>query len=367
MKESRIYLSPPNVGNEENETLKNVIADGWISSVGPSIDIFEQRLEKVYSSHRILALNSGTSALHLSLILSNIQKGDIVLVSTFTFAASVNVILYQGAVPVFIDSEKETWNLDPGLLKEYLESSKVKPKAVIVTHLYGVPAQIDRLKLICNEHGILLIEDAAEAVGSTHNNMPLGSFGDFGILSFNGNKIITTSGGGALITNGENYDRGFHISSQANSGDKDYYHKEVGYNYRMSNVLAGIGIAQLEKINDFVALKRSIFSSYQDHLSEFFFFPEEPSNSFCNRWLTTPVAKNKIDIERLISFLDENDIESRRLWRPMHLQPIFKKFETISNGVSEDFYSRGLCLPSGTGLKRDQQDYVIEKILAFVS
>lgn len=367
MKRSKIYLSPPNVGSEEKALLQEVMTEGWISAVGPSIDQFERDLEESHSSRRVLALNSGTSALHLSLVLSKIGNGDQVLVSTFTFAACANVILYQRAIPVFMDSEKETWNLDPDILETYLRNVLVKPKALILTHLYGVPARIEKIKAICEEYEIILIEDAAEAVGSSINDKPLGSFGDFGILSFNGNKIITSSGGGALITNDEGHKKGLHLSTQANSGKSDYYHFEVGYNYRMSNVLAGIGIAQLRKLDEFVAKKRSIFNHYKAHLSKWFDFPEELESTFCNRWLTTPLAKENVDIVKLIEHLDGFDIESRRLWRPLHLHPAYDSYQIIGNEVAVELYEKGICLPSGTGLTVEQQDYVIDKIQKFMN
>lgn len=366
MKNSRIYLSPPNVGTQESEMLFDVMKDGWISSVGPSLDLFEADLEKIYAAKKVLALNSGTSALHLALVLSGVGRADTVLVSTFTFAASVNVILYQGATPVFIDSEKETWNLDPGLLLEYLQRTQQKPKALIVTHLYGVPAQIEVIKRICKEYEIILIEDAAEAVGSSFNGKPLGSFGDLGILSFNGNKIITTSGGGALITNGEGYKKGLHLATQANSGKSDYYHSEVGYNYRMSNVLAGMGVVQLQRLEEFVSKKRAIFDYYKDHLSAWFDFPVEPDSTFCNRWLTTLTSKTDMDMTRLIIHLDESNIESRRLWRPLHLHPAYSSYGFEGSAVAEELYNKGICLPSGTGITFEELDYVIERLLEFM-
>ncbi|MFK7953440.1 MAG: aminotransferase class I/II-fold pyridoxal phosphate-dependent enzyme [Ekhidna sp.] len=367
MKNDRIYLSPPNVGEEEKEELVKVMSEGWVSTVGPTINYFEKDLERLYSDKRVLALNSGTSALHLSLILAKIGRDDKVLVSTLTFVASANVILYQGAIPIFIDSEEKSWNVDPDLLEEYLRSTASKPQALIVTHLYGVPAEIKRLRNICDEYQILLIEDAAEALGSTSDNIPLGAFGDYGILSFNGNKIITTSGGGALITNEQGYEKGLLLSTQANSGKSDYYHKDVGYNYRMSNVLAGIGVVQIGKLDSFVKKKRIIFNYYRSHLSELFEFPEEKRNEFCNRWLTTPIVKEDIDINDLITFLENRNIETRRLWRPMHRQPIFEEFDSVSNGVSEGLYEKVICLPSGTGLTERELDYVIDHIKNFFS
>ena len=284
----RIYLSPPNTGVLEKERLNEVIDDGWVASSGPQLDLFERKLEERIDGKRVLGVNSGTSALHLALVLCNIGKGDEIVVGSFTFASCANVVMYQGAVPVFMDSETDSWNLNPNLLREYLSSQKKKPKAVIVTHLYGVPAKIEEIKKICDEHHLALIEDAAEALGSTYKNQQVGSFGSMGIISFNGNKIITTSGGGALIGDESQYGRGLFLATQANRLTFGYDHSEVGYNYRMSNVLAGIGLAQLDKLEKFVTRKRQIADYYQSALTtKVFDFPDEPQHTFCNRWLST--------------------------------------------------------------------------------
>lgn len=366
MNNPRIYLSPPNVSSAEKEMLLKVMDEGWIAPMGSSIDQFEENISLLYDNRRVLGLNSGTSALHLSLILSGVVEGDDVLVGTFTFAACVNVVLYQKANPIFIDSEYDTWNLDPEILSNYLKTTKKKPKAAVITHLYGVPAQIDSIKKICSEHNVILIEDAAEAVGSTWENKPLGVFGDFGILSFNGNKIVTTGGGGALLTNKEGYDRGIYLATQANSGKSDFYHESVGYNYRMSNVLAGIGVAQLEKLDQFVSKKRKIFDCYKEHLTTWFIFPSEQKAAYCNRWLSTPLAKERIDISGLIEFLEKSNIESRRLWRPLHMHPAYLHYDFMGSGIAEEIYDTGICLPSGTGMSDDQQNLIIEKILDFM-
>jgi pyridoxal phosphate-dependent aminotransferase EpsN len=367
MSNSRIYLSPPNVGNEEEEELLKVIKGGWISSVGSAIDDFEQNLELIFSNQRVLALNSGTSALHLSLVLSGVGRGDDVIVGSFTFASCANVVLYQGATPVFMDSEAATWNLDPDLLKEYLKKTNKLPKALILTHLYGVPARIVEIKRICDEYNVILIEDAAEALGSSLDGKPLGSFGDYGIVSFNGNKIVTTSGGGALIVNEDKYKRGLHLATQANSGQSDYLHYEVGFNYRISNVLAALGLAQLKKLDEFVSRKRFIFDYYRDNLSKWFEFPIEKESEFNNRWLTTPLAKGDFEIVKLVDFLEQRNIETRRLWRPLHLHPAYDQFAFFGSNIAENLYSKGICLPSGTGILDDQLSSVTEEIIKFMN
>ena len=368
MRDKRIYLSPPNVGEREKQLLTEAVESGWIAPVGPQLDLFETELERLFENRRVLAVNSGTSALHLALILSDVGSDDTVVVGTFTFAACANVILYQGAIPVFLDSEPETWNLDPALLDEYLQSCAKRPKAVIITHLYGVPAKIEEIKRICDEYEVTLIEDAAEAIGSTVNDQHVGSFGTYGIISFNGNKLITTSGGGALIVPDHTYDRGLHLATQANTGDMGYDHQEVGYNYRLSNVLAGVGIAQLEKMKDFVKRKRDIFDFYSANLPSTFQFQDEPKHCFCNRWLTTPLGDESFtDPLALIRFLEEKNIESRRLWKPLHLNKAYTDFNFFGSNVAENLYERGLCLPSGSGMTGDDLNYVAEQINSYLS
>ncbi len=370
MTDQKIYLSPPNVGSEEKKELNKVIDDGWIAPVGPHLDSFEKELEKRFNRKRVLAVNSGTSALHLALILAEVGAGDEVIVGTFTFAACANVILYERASPVFMDSESERWNLNPDLLHEYLSKNK-KPKAIIVTHLYGIPPRIDRIKELCDEYEIILIEDAAEALGSTYKHTPLGSFGSFGILSFNGNKIITTGGGGALITTNRYYDRGLYLATQANKGKYDYAHTEVGYNYRLSNVLASVGLMQLGKLEAFVQSKRQIFDFYETHLRhDLFEFPAEKEDSFCNRWLTTPLIREQhmksitpIDI---IKFLDSKNVESRRLWKPLHLHKAYSQAPFYGSTVAKNIHARGLCLPSGTSLTSEDLYFIVDQINSFI-
>ncbi len=365
MNTDRIYLSPPQVGDSEQQALIQTLEEGWIAPLGPQLDQFEQKLESQFSGQRVLALNSGTSALHLALLLAGVEQGDDVIIGSFTFCAAANATCYVGARPVFMDSEEKTWNMDPDLLKEYVRKARSGPKAVIVTHLYGMPAKIDQIRSICNEFGITLVEDAAEALGSTYDGTALGGFGTYGILSFNGNKIVTTGGGGALIANKKAYKRGLHLAMQANKGKYDYEHEEVGYNVRMSNVLAGLGIAQLDKLEIFVEKKRAIFAHYKERLAGFFDFHEEDERSASNRWLTTPLLKESfapVSPLKLIEFLDTQNIESRRLWKPLHLQPAFDGAEFIGSGASTRIYERGLCLPSGVGLTKQQQEQVVASL-----
>ncbi|MEQ9404533.1 MAG: aminotransferase class I/II-fold pyridoxal phosphate-dependent enzyme [Cyclobacteriaceae bacterium] len=372
MTDKRIYLSPPVVGEAEKKSLSNAIDSGWVAPAGPQLDQFERQLEEMFSGRRVLGVNSGTSALHLALRLLDIKPGDKVLVATFTFTACAASVRYLGAVPVFLDSEKETWNLDPAVLSEYLKNSEQKPKALIVTHLYGMPARIQEIKDICEEFGIDLIEDAAEAMGSVYKDHFPGSFGKFGIVSFNGNKIVTTSGGGILITDDNGYDHGKYLSTQANSERYGYDHNEVGYNYRLSNVLASIGVAQLSRLDEFIQRKREIFAHYKAHLSaDVFEFHDEAPGSYSNRWLTTPLIRSeyqeKVKPLELIRFLDDRNIECRQLWKPLHLHGAYSAFEFVGTGVAEKIFMRGLCLPSGSSLSTEQQDYVITHINEYLT
>ncbi len=371
MKNERIYLSPPNVGDMERESLISSLNSGWVAPVGPSIDEFEVELRKYYRGKPVVALNSGTSALHLALILAGVGDGDHVLVSSFTFVACANVILYERAVPVFLDSEDQTWNLDPEVLSEYLGNLSMTgtlPKAVIVTHLYGMPARIQRMKSICDQYSVCLIEDAAESLGSEIDSLPVGGFGQYGIVSFNGNKIVTTSSGGALICDEKNKKRAIYLATQANSGHHGYNHLEVGFNYRMSNILAGLGVSQLTRLDEFVKKKRCIFNAYKKSLFEDFYFLPEPSNCFSNRWLTVCLINNdKMNVRKLIDFLESNHIESRLLWKPLHMHSAYSSAKFIGSGVCERIYRKGLCLPSGTGLTNEQQDFVILTIRKWIA
>ena len=369
-KKNRIWLSPPHIEGKEKEYISSVFKSNWIAPIGPHISMFENGISKVTDNSFSVALNSGTSAIHLALILLNVKRSDVVLCPTFTFAATINPIKYLGAKPVFIDSEVNTWNMCPVLLEKAIKdllSVGKRPKAIILVHLYGMPAMLDRIIKISNNYNIPIIEDNAEGLGSKYNKKPLGSFGTFGVLSFNGNKIITTSGGGALISKNKNLiNRARKLASQSKE-DKPYYeHLEVGYNYRLSNVCAAIGLGQLETLNHKVKKKREINSYYRKKLaknSEVEFI-NESKGSFSNYWLTTIILKkNKlINREKLRLYLEEANIESRPLWKPMHLQPIFKKCQSYLNGVAEDLFNNGLCLPSGTNLKDSDLQRIIYKI-----
>ena len=369
-KKNRIWLSPPHIEGKEKEYISNVFKTNWIAPIGPHISLFENGISKVTDNSFSVALNSGTSAIHLALILLNVKRSDVVLCPTFTFAATINPIKYLGAKPVFIDSEVNTWNMCPVLLEKAIKdllSVGKRPKAIILVHLYGMPAMLDRIIKISNNYNIPIIEDNAEGLGSKYNKKPLGSFGTFGVLSFNGNKIITTSGGGALISKNKNLiNRARKLASQSKE-DKPYYeHLEVGYNYRLSNVCAAIGLGQLETLNHKVKKKREINSYYRKKLAKNteVEFINESKGSFSNYWLTTIILKkNKlINREKLRLYLEEANIESRPLWKPMHLQPIFKKCQSYLNGVAEDLFNNGLCLPSGTSLKDSDLQRIIYKI-----
>ena len=371
MKENKkIWLSPPHMGGRERELVKEAFDANWIAPVGPHISNFEQELSKLSQDFNIAALSSGTAAIHLALILAGVQKNDNVICSSFTFSASVNPIKYLGANPIFIDSEKESWNMCPELLtkaiKDGIKNNK-KPKAIILVHLYGMPAKLDELIGVASSFEIPLIEDAAEALGSKYKNQQLGTFADFGIYSFNGNKIITTSGGGALVCkNKKLIEKAKFLATQARDEAPHYEHSEVGYNYRMSNVCAAIGVGQLEVLTERVTRKREIFNFYKNELSMIkeITFLEELEVSFSNYWLTTILLdKNStIDREQLRLHLEKDNIESRPLWKPMHLQPVFKDCKSYDNGVSEDLFNRGLCLPSGTAMTTEDLKRIVKKV-----
>lgn len=371
MKENKkIWLSPPHMGGRERELVKEAFDANWIAPVGPHISNFEQELSKLSQNFNIAALSSGTAAIHLALILAGVQKNDNVICSSFTFSASVNPIKYLGANPIFIDSDKESWNMCPELLtkaiKDGIKNNK-KPKAIILVHLYGMPAKLDEIIGVANSFEIPIIEDAAEALGSKYKNQQLGTFADFGIYSFNGNKIITTSGGGALVCkNKKLIEKAKFLATQARDVAVHYEHSEVGYNYRMSNVCAAIGVGQLEVLTERVTRKREIFNFYKNELSMIkeITFLEELEPSFSNYWLTTILLyKNStIDREQLRLHLEKDNIESRPLWKPMHLQPVFKDCKSYVNGISEDLFNRGLCLPSGTAMTTEDLKRIVKKV-----
>ncbi len=349
----KIFLSAPHMSGNELKYIKKVFESNYIAPLGEYVDKFEESVKAYTGAPYALAVSSGTAALHLALRVLGIGKGDDVLASTFTFIGSVNAILYQGANPVFIDSEEKSWNLSPKLLEAYLQQCDKKPKALIVTHLYGMSADIEQIATLCKTHGIYLIEDAAESLGATFNGKHTGTFGDFGVYSFNGNKILTTSGGGMLITSDkERRDKAFFYATQAKEPYVHYEHREYGYNYRMSNVLAAIGVAQMEVIEERVAKKREIFEWYRKYLSdidEINFMPELP-NSRGNRWLTALTFRDK-DPMKIVHALNKISVESRPLWKPMHLQPLFKEAKSYVDGTSEKLYNNGLCVASSTTME----------------
>ena len=366
----KIWLSPPHISDNEQKYVDEAFSQNWIAPAGPHLDRFEKEISNISSNYSVAALASGTAAIHLALILLDVKQNDFVICSSFTFSASVNPIIYQKAKPVFIDSETETWNMDPILLDKAIKDcikKGNKPKAIILVHLYGFPAKLNEIMEISNKYDIPVIEDAAEAIGSKYNDQPLGTFGEIGIFSFNGNKIITTSSGGAIISKNKNYiEKAKFLSTQARDNFPHYEHSEIGYNYRMSNVCAAIGIGQIEVLESRVEKRRHIYNYYRKNLSSipFISFVEDIEEFYSNRWLTTILISNKSEINREDIRLEllKNNIESRPLWKPMHLQPVFNSYNSFNNGVSEDFFNRGLCLPSGSNMDEKDLQRVINVI-----
>lgn len=354
------------MGGDEIKFVQEAFASNWISPAGPHLQAFENELASWVGADHCVALSSGTAAIHLALIILGVVPGDEVICSSFTFSASCNPILYLGAKPVFIDSETDTWNMDPALLATAIEdriaTTGKKPKAIILVHLYGMPAKLNEVISISKRYAIPIIEDAAEALGSTYQGKFSGTFGEVGIYSFNGNKIITTSGGGALVSaTSEWITKARFLATQAREQEPHYEHKEVGYNYRLSNVCAGIGRGQLKVLHEHVQLRRSVFEYYQSALQDVpVKFVREPESFFSNRWLTTVLFDSFEQRERVRLSLEKENIESRPLWKPMHVQPVFQSFPKFVNGVSEKLFETGLCLPSGSGMLQDEQDRVIE-------
>lgn len=345
---NRIFLSAPCMSGNEIDYIKKVFESNYIAPLGEYVNKFEESIKEYTKTKNALAVSSGTAALHLALRVLDIKEDDDVLASTFTFIGSVSAILYQNANPVFLDSDEKSWNISPSLLKNYLNECEKKPKALILTHLYGQSADIEEIAKICKENDIFLIEDAAESLGATFNGKHTGTFGDFGVYSFNGNKILTTSGGGMLVSNNEEYiKKAMFYSTQARENEIFYQHEEYGYNYRMSNVLAAIGVAQMEVIEERVNKKREIFDLYKKYLSdvnEIKLMPEL-DNSRGNRWLTT-LTFEKTNYSKVMKALDEINVESRPLWKPMHMQPLFKCAKNYLDGTSEKLFEKGLCLAS---------------------
>jgi len=367
----KIWLSSPNMGGREEDFVKEAFNKNWIAPIGPNIDAFEKDICRYNNVNHAAALSSGTSGIHLALILLGIKSGDEVLCSSFTFSASANPIRYQLATPIFVDSEEETWNIDPILLeKAIIDRTKIgiKPKALILVHLYGVSAKIDEILSICEKYEIPIIEDAAEALGSLYKGKALGTFGKFGVYSFNGNKIITTSAGGMLVSNDKKLiEKARFLSAQARDEAPHYQHSQIGYNYRMSNICAGIGRGQMQILDLRISQKRKIRSFYERIFNGFdgVKILKENSNSFSNAWLSCILIdskKTKFNREKLRLAFGKDNIEARPLWKPMHLQPVFKSFPAYLNGVSEQLFSQGLCLPSDTNMRENEFKRVEEVI-----
>jgi UDP-N-acetylbacillosamine transaminase len=352
------------MSGNELKYIEKVFQSNYIAPLGEHVNKFEESIRNYTGAKNALAVVSGTAAIHLALRVLGIGQDDDVLASTFTFIGSVNAIIYQGANPIFIDSDKESWNLSPKLLNKYLLECEKKPKALIVTHLYGQCADIQKIADICTLHGVYLIEDAAESLGAIYNGKHTGTFGDFGIYSFNGNKILTTSGGGMLVSNNKEWiDKAKFYSTQAKEPFVHYEHVEYGYNYRMSNVLAAIGVAQMEVIEDRVAKKREIFEWYREFLGdvqEITFMPEL-ENSRGNRWLTA-LTFEKSDFNKVMKALEEVNVESRPLWKPMHMQPLFRDAKSVVDGTSEELFKKGLCLASSTTMSKDDVKMICDVI-----
>ncbi len=373
---NKIWLSSPHIGVNELQYVNEAFATNWIAPLGPHVNLFEQGLQEISKTKHAAVLSSGTSAIHLALILLGVKSGDTVFCQSITFSASANPIAYQGAIPVFIDSEEDTWNMDPILLRIALQDAKQNgklPKAIIPVHLYGMPAKMIEIISIANEFEVPVIEDAAEALGANLNGKPCGSFGEFGVLSFNGNKIITTSGGGALLSNNEEMiEKARFLSTQARDAAPHYQHSHIGYNYRMSNVLAGIGRGQLEVLNDRVEARRNNFQRYKDFFSKFNIkgfdikFQEEPIGYFSNRWLTCilvdPIFNKGLTREKIRLAMVTENIETRPLWKPMHQQPIFATVKSYLNGNSDKLFDNGLCLPSGSNLTEDEFERIFKTL-----
>ena len=371
----KIWLSSPHMGGNEQKYIQEAFDDNWIAPLGPNVTYFETDLE-AYQQEDVLvaALSSGTAALHLSLILAGVKAGDEVICQSMTFSASANPIAYLGATPVFIDSEKTTWNLCPTVLENAIIDRITlgkKPKAIIGVHLYGMPFQVDKVKEIADKYEIILIEDSAESLGSTYKNQKCGTFGDFGILSFNGNKIITTSGGGALITKSKAHkDKAVFLATQARDQAPHYQHSEIGYNYRMSNICAGIGRGQMEVISNRVNQRRAMHAFYQSifETSDTIKVFSEPSEDYhSNFWLSTILTDSFETREAIRLALEAQDIEARPLWKPMHLQPVFEGAPYYGEKVAEDLFNRGLCLPSGSNLTDEERNRIKQVLVSFVS
>jgi dTDP-4-amino-4,6-dideoxygalactose transaminase len=367
MSNTKIWLSSPHMGGNEQHFVQEAFDTNWVAPLGPNVTGFEEDLEQyMKNSSHVAALSSGTAAIHLGLILLGVKAGDEVICQSFTFSASANPILYQGAVPVFIDSESDTWNLCPFALEEAIKDRIAhgsKPKAIIAVHLYGMPYKADEIKAVAEKYQIPVLEDSAEALGSTYKGQKCGTFGTIGILSFNGNKIITTSGGGALVANDKAIkEKAIFLATQARDNAPHYQHSEIGYNYRLSNISAGIGRGQMQVLDSHIAKRRAMHDFYVALFADIegvTVFSEPTTDYFANHWLTAitvvPDTTTGITRETLRLALESENIESRPLWKPMHMQPIFSKYRYFGKNVAEQLFENGLCLPSGSNLTENDR------------
>ncbi|UTX50630.1 aminotransferase class I/II-fold pyridoxal phosphate-dependent enzyme [Chryseobacterium sp. MA9] len=370
---TKIWLSSPHMGGNEQKYINEAFEENWVAPLGPNVDGLEKDLEQFLGENaKVAVLSAGTAALHLALIECGVQHGDEVICQSMTFSASANPIAYCGGTPVFVDSEPDTWNMCPKALREAVEDriqKGTKPKAIIVVHLYGMPAKMDEITAIAQEFQIPVIEDAAEALGSTYKGQACGTFGRFGVLSFNGNKIITTSGGGALVCHTqEDKDKTVFLSTQARDNAPHYQHSHIGFNYRMSNIVAGIGRGQMEVLKDRVAARRAMHDFYFEifkNIEGVTVFSEPGKDFYSNHWLSAIIVdpqvtgKNREGLR--LAFLEDN-IESRPLWKPMHLQPVFESSPYYGGKISENLFDNGLCLPSGSNLSDDDRERIANVI-----
>ena len=372
---SRIFLSLPHLGGSEMKWIEEAFKDSWVVPLGPNVNEFERLLGVYLGNPNIVALSAGTAALHLGLVALGVKAGDEVICQSFTFAASANPILYQGAKPVFVDSEKDTWNMCPIALEEAIIKRKEitggYPKAIIPVHLYGMPAKMDKISAIANKYAIPILEDAAEALGSTYQGKQCGTFGQYGALSFNGNKIITTSGGGALICPDAEADKHIKfLATQARENKPYYYHNVTGYNYRLSNISAGIGCGQMQVLDSHVARRRAIHEIYSNRLKDLegVHVMQNPSSEFdSNYWLTTITFDERWDItpEDIRLALEAENIETRWLWRPMHMQPVFADAPYYGGNCAQNLFEHGLCLPSGSSLTDEEIHRIADALITF--
>jgi dTDP-4-amino-4,6-dideoxygalactose transaminase len=371
----KIWLSSPHMSGKEKEFVDEAFATNWVAPLGPNVDGFENDLANYLGDDvKVTALSSGTAAIHLALILLGVETGDEVICQSLTFSASANPIVYQNATPVFVDSEDETWNMSPYFLEEAIKDRikrGKKPKAIIPVHLYGMPCKINEILHVANEYEIPVIEDAAEALGSLYFGKHAGTFGQVACLSFNGNKIITTSGGGAIVSKNEKYiQKAKFLATQARDPAPHYEHSHIGYNYRMSNISAGIGRGQMTVLNERIQKKREVFEQYKNALGKIsgISFQSEPKEFFSNRWLTAILTDEKqtpgnVSNENIRIALEKDNIESRPLWKPMHLQPVFKSAPFYGNETSNKLFRQGLCLPSGSNLTEEEFQRINTKLL----